>query len=149
MRRTQGHHRKTSWLTRQLTKLRGIPQHNVAEAQQALHLRMVGQLQADTDATQGDAVAKLITSLADTPHALVQIGSVLLLKTNGVLTVRNLTPLELTHLRRNPQLSGDPATCLHELQTIADHHAQRVRQLRPAPPIRRSGPGNRQAANGP
>ena len=81
---------------------------------QALHLP-----QAQIDAAQSDGVAKLISALADTPNALVQIGSVLLIKVDGVPTVRNLTQVELAYLEHNKQLYKAPSDMLEELTKIS------------------------------
>jgi hypothetical protein len=58
----------------------------------------------------------LLTALADTPNAAIQIGSVLLVKIDGVPRVRNLTQAELAYLQRNPDLFRDPAAVLPILQ---------------------------------
>ncbi|MBE8518366.1 ATP-binding protein [Amycolatopsis sp. H6(2020)] len=94
------------------------------ELDRAVELRAVDQIQAQVDAAQGDVVAKLLTALADTSNALIQIGSVLLIKVEGVPVVRNLTQTELAYLQRNPQLSQDPAACLRVLQHMVDHAHQ-------------------------
>jgi hypothetical protein len=74
--------------------------------------------QAQIDAAQGAAVAQLITSLENTPDAIIQIGSVLLVKADGVLAVRNLTQIELAHLERHPDLFRSPAAILDELKLV-------------------------------
>lgn len=86
----------------------------------AVELRAIDEVQAKVDAAQGEAAAKLLTALADTPTALIQIGSVLLVKVNGVPVVRNLTQAELVYLQRNPDVVRDPADCLDALQRAAD-----------------------------
>lgn len=88
------------------------------KVERALELQTMHRAQAEIDAAQGDAVAKLITSLAGSPNAIIQIGSVLLIKVDGVPVVRNLTRLELAHLEQNPALFRDPAGALHELQQV-------------------------------
>lgn len=62
-----------------------------------------------------DAVAKLLTALENTPDAIIQIGSVLLIKIDGVPHVCNLLQLELARMERNLALFRDPAALL-ELQ---------------------------------
>ncbi|RJQ70993.1 hypothetical protein D5S17_28370 [Pseudonocardiaceae bacterium YIM PH 21723] len=93
------------------------------ELDRAVELRAVDQVQAQVDSAQAGAVAGLLTSLEGTQNALVQIGSVLLIKIDGVPLVRNLTQHEIAHLQRNPQLIRDPAAVLGELQRAADHTA--------------------------
>jgi hypothetical protein len=72
--------------------------------------------QAGIDAAQGDALAKLITSLGAERNAVVQIGSILLVKSNGDLMCRNLTQAELSYLERRPTLIKDPSSILQQLQ---------------------------------
>ncbi|MEV5537100.1 anti-sigma factor antagonist [Saccharopolyspora shandongensis] len=89
----------------------------------ALELRVLDRQQAEVDAAQGAAVAGLIQSLKDTPRAVVQIGSVLLVKVDEVIVVRNLTQVELAHWERNPALFRDPAAALLELQQATSDDA--------------------------
>lgn len=65
-------------------------------------------------------MARLLDALKDSPNALIQIGSVLLIKVDGVPLVRNLTQVELAFMERNPRLHADPAQCLKALQQAAD-----------------------------
>lgn len=58
--------------------------------------------------------------MADTPNAVIQIGSVLLVKVDGIPRVRNLTQAELAYLQRNPELFRDPAAVLHILQEAVE-----------------------------
>ncbi|ONI90590.1 hypothetical protein ALI144C_02605 [Actinosynnema sp. ALI-1.44] len=83
--------------------------------ERGIELQLVGKAQADVDALQGDAVAKLLTALKDEPTALIQIGSLLLIKADGVPVVRNLTQEELRYLERNPRLLEQPASILRRL----------------------------------
>ncbi|RJQ71899.1 hypothetical protein D5S17_26935 [Pseudonocardiaceae bacterium YIM PH 21723] len=87
------------------------------DLERAVELRVLHQAQAQVDAAQGDVVAKLISSLENTQNALIQVGSVLLLKVNGVLSVRNLTQRELALLEHRPELFSNPAGVLQALQT--------------------------------
>jgi hypothetical protein len=91
-------------------------QTRLAKVERALELQVLDRPQAEIDSAQADAVAKLLLALSSTPSALVQIGSVLLIKVDGVPVVRNLTHSELAHLARNPMLLKDPAAVLRGLQ---------------------------------
>lgn len=121
-----------SWFHRMTAKFERpdgpeVTRRLMRELDRAVELRAVEQIQAQVDAAQGDVVAKLLTALADTANALIQIGSVLLIKVDGVPLVRNLTHAELAYLQRNPQLSQDPAACLRVLQQMVDHANQNGR----------------------
>jgi hypothetical protein len=88
------------------------------KVERAIDMRLLLMDQANIDAVQGDAVAKLLTALENTHSALIQIGSVLLIKVDGVPVVRNLTQRELAYMEQNPALFRDPAATLQELQKI-------------------------------
>jgi hypothetical protein len=94
-------------------------QSRLAKLERATELQVLGRPQAEVDSAQADAVAKLLTALAGSPNALVQIGSVLLIKVDGVPVVRNLSHDELVYLERNPALFRDPAGALRELQNAS------------------------------
>lgn len=86
------------------------------KVERGVELHLLQKQQAEIDSMQGDTVANLLTALAGTSDALIQIGSVLLVKVGGVPAVRNLTQQELIHLERNPQLLKTPHAILEALQ---------------------------------
>jgi hypothetical protein len=88
------------------------------KVERGIELQLLHKQQAEIDSMQGDAVAKLLTALEHTPDALVQIGSVLLVKVDGVPAVRNLTQVELRYLEHNPKLLKSPGTILEALQAV-------------------------------
>jgi len=88
------------------------------KVERGVELHLLHKQQAEIDAMQGDAVAKLLTALASTQNALIQIGSVLVVKVVGVPVVRNLTQQELIHLERNPTLLRQPEEILEALQRV-------------------------------
>jgi hypothetical protein len=98
------------------------------KVERGIELQLLHKHQAEIDSMQGDAVAKLLTALEHTPDALVQIGSVLLVKVDGVPAVRNLTHVELRHLEDNPRLLTSPATILDALQAVDQPRAELVDQ---------------------
>ncbi|WP_049575146.1 hypothetical protein [Nonomuraea sp. SBT364] len=91
-----------------------------ADVKRAVQLRAVDAEQAKVDDAKAAAVQKLINATEHAPVAVVQVGALLLVKVNGVLAVRDLTPAELTVLRRNPSLINDPATLLAKLEASAE-----------------------------
>lgn len=110
---------------------RALTAHELGErlqkVERGIELQLLHKQQAEIDSMQGDAVAKLLTALEHTPDALVQIGSVLLVKVDGVPAVRNLTQVELRYLEHNPTLLKSPATILEALQAV-EHSAELVDQ---------------------
>jgi hypothetical protein len=94
------------------------------KVERAVELRALGKQQAEIDALQGTTVAQLLASLERTSEALIQIGSVLIIKAGGVPVVRNLTQVELIHLERNPTLLKSPDTILEALEKARDRVIQ-------------------------
>jgi Proteasomal ATPase OB N-terminal domain len=90
------------------------------ETRRAIELQLLDRYQAGIDGVTGDAVAKLITALGNTKSAVVQVGSVLVVKDGETLIVRQLTVREMVHWQRNPGLFKDPAGALAELQHAAE-----------------------------
>ena len=129
-----------SFLARTRTSMRSPEfRTRLAKIERAVELQALHKVQAEVDAAQGDAVAKLITALGSTPTAMIQIGSVLLMKIDGEVTVRNLTQLELLHLERNPALLRAPAEALHELQRLnsaAESEQKPAVESGPSNPVR-------------
>jgi anti-anti-sigma factor len=113
---------RASWFREFLLKARkhgktALPVENqLDKLVRTIELQALHRPQAEIDAAQGDAVAKLIIALDQTPRAVVQVGSVLLVKVDSNIVVRNLTQLELAHWERNPALFRDPDAALNELQ---------------------------------
>jgi BMFP domain-containing protein YqiC len=91
-------------------------QDRLRKLERGIELHALYKAQAEVDEKQGSTVAQLLTALEHTPTALIQIGSLLIVKVDGVPAVRNLTQLELRHLEQNPQLLGDPGAVLEALQ---------------------------------
>jgi hypothetical protein len=105
------------------------------ELRRATELQMLDIPQSTVDANQGHAVAELRTALNGERDAVIQIGSILLVKADGVPVVRNLTQFELELLQRNPTWLTRPSRILRDLQK-ADRgqvpgsiHAEQARPL--------------------
>jgi len=97
---------------------RGTLGDQLTKLERAIDLQTHLRTQSEVDERQGDVVAKLITSLENTPNAVIQIGSVLLVKISGDILVRNLTQRELAIYERNPALFRDPATARKLLESF-------------------------------
>lgn len=69
-------------------------------------------------------MAKLITALNQTNGAVIQVGSVLLVKVDETVVVRQLSSREMTHWQHNPGLFKDPTTALEELQRASQNEPQ-------------------------
>jgi hypothetical protein len=105
---------------------RAVDSDAAAEARRAVELQVLDRFQAGIDGITGDAVAKLITALNQTNGAVIQVGSVLLVKVDETIVVRQLTSREMAHWQHNPGLFKDPATALAELQRANQSGSQSV-----------------------
>ncbi len=94
--------------------------------ERGFELHLLHKQQAEIDSLQSEAVAKLLMALKDEPAALIQIGSVLLVKVDGVPVVRNLTQQELRFLERNPRLLERPAEILRSLDAAVQPEPEPV-----------------------
>ena len=102
----------SSWY-RSLTGLlkRAADSDAADEARRAVEIQVLDRFQAGIDGVTSDAVAKLITALDQTQGAVIQVGSVPLVKVDGTVIVRHLTTREMIHWQRNPGLFKDPGAC--------------------------------------
>ncbi|GAA1505245.1 hypothetical protein GCM10009677_41940 [Sphaerisporangium rubeum] len=81
----------------------------VNKAARAVELDQLQRRQAEINETNLNAVANLIEKLEKTSAAVIQIGSILIVKTESELRIRELTLVELQYLESNPILRKDPA----------------------------------------
>ncbi|SFW88078.1 hypothetical protein [Amycolatopsis australiensis] len=87
--------------------------------ERGIELQLLTKNQAQVDRAQGDAVAKLLVALQASPTALVHLGSVLIVKIDGVPLVRNLTQPEIAMLDRDPSLPDNPRSVFRALSDAA------------------------------
>jgi anti-anti-sigma factor len=92
----------------------------LALLQRAFEQQVLDKPQAQIDIAQSQAVAMLLAAVDKTPNALIQVGSVLLIKVQDTVIIRNLTQLEMAHWERNPEMFRDPEKALCELQKAGD-----------------------------
>lgn len=91
--------------------------------QRAIEQQILEKPQAQIDMAQSQAIAGLLAALDKTPNAIVQVGSMLIIKVRDTVVVRNLTQLEIAHWERNPELFHNPERALQELQRASDRVA--------------------------
>ncbi len=92
----------------------------LALAARAAELHGLDTKQAEVDKILAEAFATVMEALKDTEPAVIQHGSLLVVKHGGKVVRRELSPLEVAHLRRNPVLTSQPATILAQLQELSD-----------------------------
>lgn len=81
-----------------------------------IELQGLDRPQSEVDLNQAEAVARLLSALDQESEALIQIGSVFLIKVSNKVIVRNLTQIELAYFSQNPALFQDPEMALQILQ---------------------------------
>lgn len=91
-------------------------EEQLAKLQRAVELQGLDMPQSEVDLNQAEAVSRLLASLDSESDALIQVGSVFLVKVEGKVIVRNLTQIELSYFNRHPALFQDPAKALEILQ---------------------------------
>jgi hypothetical protein len=113
-----------SWYRRSSARVRDAtrhltPEQIAAEIERKLRIELFDKAQAMIDNQEASGAAALITSLASEEKACIRVGSILLIKVDGQLTVTNLTQYQLAWLERNQTLLLDPVTLLQELAKLA------------------------------
>ena len=117
-----------SWWKRWFAKTKqALTQQEVAErlakAERALELAQLQQRQAEVDKNQSTGMAELIQALEKTDNAVLQAGSILLLKQSHPergcnIISRTLSPLEMIFLERNASLLKSPDDILPALAKV-------------------------------
>jgi hypothetical protein len=106
-----------SWYRRLFGTIKDASDTHIAqELRRAAEIQLIDRFQAGIDGATAGAVSNMIGALANTRGAVIQAGSVLLVKVDDKIIVRQLTPEQLLHWNENPGLYLDPAAALIELQ---------------------------------
>jgi hypothetical protein len=91
------------------------------KGERAIELKVLDAQQADVDQKQAEATARLIEALRDTPEAVIQAGSVLLVKTSTPvgqsIVCRTLTAEEMIRIKREPGLFEKPVQLLEMIDS--------------------------------
>jgi anti-anti-sigma factor len=112
---------RSSWFRGVILRMKdstALPTKDEALAlmQRAIEQQTLGITQSKIDKSQSEAVLNLLAALEKTPKAVVQCGSLLIVKVHDSVVVRNLTQLELAYWERNPGLFRNPENAIAELQ---------------------------------
>lgn len=95
------------------------PEQIAAELERKLRIEVFDKAQAVIDNQQATGAAALIAALQGEDRACVRVGSILVLKIDGLVLVNNLTQLQLSWLERNQALLRDPEGLLSGLDELA------------------------------
>jgi hypothetical protein len=90
------------------------------DLERAVQIQLVDRYQAGIDSSASDSIATLIAALEKTPGAVIQAKSVLLVKYQETVIVRQLTPIEMVFWHRNPALFKDSSKAMTALQLAFD-----------------------------
>ncbi len=89
------------------------------EIRRGVELATIHSQQADNDSKQAEAVANLLQALEGTEQGVLLVGSVLILKDGGKVSVRTLTQRQLAFLERHQVSVTDPSAVLVALDECA------------------------------
>lgn len=114
-----------AWLSRSKQALTSAEvTERLAQVERALQLQYVHKPQSEVTLASGSAAAQLIAALEHTPQAVIQIGTLLLIKMTvdsaGSIYVRTLSEKELALLSAHPDLFASPARLLSMLAEADD-----------------------------
>jgi hypothetical protein len=82
---------------------------------QDIDIDLIRGPQEDIDARQAVAVSELLRALAHTNNAVVQVGTILVVKVDGRVLVQELPTKGLRYLERHPELKRNPEAMLTAL----------------------------------
>jgi len=99
-------------------KLKKEIQKDLQKAIRAAELKTIHKTQSEIDKNVSKAASMLLKSLEGIDDAIIQVGSILVIKTQGKPIVRSLTQKELQHIEDNPKLLRMPDIILEELSSI-------------------------------
>jgi CspA family cold shock protein len=102
----------------------------IARIERAVQVRLLDQPQAEVDAKQAEAVARLMTALEHQESASIQVGSLFLIKVDGTLVVRNLSPVEMSFLAHRQSILATPGEILHALEACANTEPPAIAPVR-------------------
>jgi CspA family cold shock protein len=109
--------------------------------ERALELLTLHKPQSEVDANQADALSKLVKSLENQTEAFIRIGSLYLLKMNGVVVAGSLTQRQLAFLERRKAFVASPAdfvAALDEFEQQGPESASPLGEIAPWQGVRRA-----------
>jgi hypothetical protein len=94
-----------------------------AELERKLRIEVFDKQQAAIDNQQATGAAALIAALQGEDRACIRVGSLLVIKVDGLVMVDNLTQYQLAWLERNLTLLRDPEGLLKGLESLPSREA--------------------------
>lgn len=105
------------------------PEQLAAEIERKLRIEIFDKAQAAIDNQQATGAAALIAALQGEDRACIRVGSLLVIKVDGLISVNNLTQHQLAWLERNQAFLRDPKRLLEELDALAPSDLPLVPEL--------------------
>ena len=119
-----------SWFQRFWTRARSDSvRDRMRKLEQAVELQYLGKARAEIDHAKALAVAALLQAISTQDNAVVRIGSLIAIKTQGDLAVWTVSELEAADMERHGALLRDPVSALEYLRRLK----QDPDQLTPPP----------------
>lgn len=114
-----------SWYRRFWVKAREETAHLnaaqiAAEVERKIRMEVFDKAQAVIDNQQATGAAALISAIQGEERACIRVGSILVIKVDGLVLVNNLTQMQLSWLERNQMLLRDPEALLKGLEALPD-----------------------------
>ncbi|TVT47681.1 hypothetical protein FNH05_18680 [Amycolatopsis rhizosphaerae] len=97
---------------------------HLATLERALELEGLGKRQADIDKAKAEPVAALLTVVKEQTNAVVRLGSIILIKTEGNVVVWTISEMEAAVMERTSHIPRDPVTALKFLRDDSQGHGQ-------------------------
>ncbi len=113
-----------SWFKRMFVRTKeattvGHVRDTLSDLEKTLEMRIIATPEPEIDSRQSESVALLLDALQRTEEAVIQIGSILLIKHAGAILARSLTPRELIYFERHSFLFKSPAGALDALRMLS------------------------------
>ncbi|ONI89359.1 hypothetical protein ALI144C_05305 [Actinosynnema sp. ALI-1.44] len=88
----------------------------LAKVEEAIHLEYLGKRRAEIDKAKAESVAMLLAAMKEQQNAVIRIGSIIAIKTQGDLVVWTISEMQAAALEKNSDLLGDPVAALKFLR---------------------------------
>jgi len=112
-----------SWFQRFWVRLRDSDaadglQKRLSKVEQAVELHHIGKAQAEIDRNKSEAVAVLLGAVRDEKEAVIRLGSLVIVKWSGSVTVWTISETQAAELDSQGDLIGKPAQVLSYLRDL-------------------------------
>lgn len=112
-----------SWLQRLRLRLKSASASDsvkvrLKKVEMALEMEYLGKARAEIDRTKADAVAAVLNAVSAEPSAVIRLGSLVIVKTDGGVAIYTISELEAAELEKNSRLIRDPVGVIQYIQQL-------------------------------